>query len=118
MKAQSAEVTAMQYGFMQTIPLPDETYEEVHAQVTAAAGERVPGLYVHFARSTPNGYQLVEVWESKQHYDRFFEQVVNALVFGVIGCGVVPFDQNLMPLGLRQNRQRGNGLIGVGHNRF
>jgi hypothetical protein len=80
MKAQSAEVTAMQYGFMQTIPLPDETYEEVHAQVTAAAGERVPGLYVHFARSTPNGYQLVEVWESKQHYDRFFEQVVNPIV--------------------------------------
>jgi hypothetical protein len=70
----------MQYGMMQTIPLPIEAYEEIHAQVMAAVDGPVPGLYVHFARSTQKGYQLVEVWESKQHCDRFMEQVVNPIV--------------------------------------
>jgi hypothetical protein len=70
----------MHYGMMQTIPLPIEAYEEIHAQVMAAAGGPVPGLHVHFARSTPNGYQLVEVWESKQLCDRFLEQVVSPIV--------------------------------------
>jgi len=70
----------MEYGLMQTVPLPIEAYEAVHAQIGAASGGSVPGLLVHFARSTGGGYQVVEVWESKEHCDRFFERVVNPII--------------------------------------
>ena len=71
----------MTYGLMVTLPLPIEVYQAVHAEVQAAQGDRpVPGLLVHFARETAGGYQLVEVWESKQDSDRFSEQVVNPIV--------------------------------------
>jgi len=71
----------MTYGVMVTLPLPIEVYEAVHAEVMSVQGDRpVPGLLVHFARATAEGYQLVEVWESKQDSDRFSEQVVNPVV--------------------------------------
>jgi hypothetical protein len=70
----------MEYGLMQTVPLPIEAYEEVHALIGAAVAGPVPGLLVHFARSTGQGYQVVEVWESKQHSDRFFEQVISPIL--------------------------------------
>ena len=71
----------MTYGMMVTVPLPIEVYEAVHAEVQAVQGDRaVPGLVVHFARPTAEGYQLVEVWESKADSDRFYEQVVNPIV--------------------------------------
>jgi hypothetical protein len=70
----------MEYGLIQTVAQPIEAYEQLHAQIGAASGGSVPGLLVHFARSTDQGYQVVEVWESKEHSDRFFEQVINPLL--------------------------------------
>ena len=71
----------MTYGVMVTVPLPIEQYHAVHAEVESAQGDRpVPGLLVHFARETAGGYQLVEVWGSKQDCERFSEQVVNPIV--------------------------------------
>lgn len=70
----------MYYGLMQTVPLPIEAYEQVHAEIGAATGGPASGLLVHFARSTGQGYQVVEVWESKEDCDRFVERVVNPIV--------------------------------------
>src|SRR5215210_7515258 len=74
------EVSVMTFGLMVTMPLPIETYEEIHAEVGATqAGRPVPGLLAHFARSTSDGYQLIEVWESKEQCDRLLEQVTNPI---------------------------------------
>ena len=71
----------MTYGLMQTVPLPIEAYEQIHAQIGAAQVQRpAHGLLVHFARTTEQGYQVVEVWESKEDCDRFFAEVVNPIV--------------------------------------
>ena len=71
----------MTYGLMQTVPLPIEAYEQIHAQIGAAQVQRpAHGLLVHFARTTEQGYQVVEVWESKEDCDRFFAEVVNPVV--------------------------------------
>ena len=71
----------MTYGLMQTVPLPIEAYEQVHAQIAAAQVQRpAHGLLLHFARTTEQGYQVVEVWESKEDCDRFFAEVVNPIV--------------------------------------
>ena len=37
----------------------------------------------------------------RRSFDLFFEQLVDAFVFGIIGRGVVPFDKNLVALRLR-----------------
>src|SRR5262245_59105133 len=51
-------------------------------------------------------------------FDLFFKQLVDALVFGVIGCSVVPFDENLMAFGFGEYRQRADGLIGIGDDSY
>ena len=71
----------MTYGVMQSVPLPIEAYDQLHAQVLAAqAGRPARGLLVHFARPTEQGFQVVEVWESKSDSDEFVEQVVNPVM--------------------------------------
>src|SRR4030095_15267067 len=47
-----------------------------------------------------------------------FKQLVDALVFRIIGYGIVPFDQNLMTFGVRDDRQRSDGLFGIGDDGF
>jgi hypothetical protein len=71
----------MTYGVMVTLALPIEAYDALHAQVQATQGGRsAPGLLVHFARPTPDGCQVVEVWRSRKDSDQFNEQVVNPIV--------------------------------------
>jgi len=70
----------MEYGLIQTVAQPIEAYEELHAQILAGSGGSSPGLLVHFARSTDQGFQVVEVWESKEHSDRFFERVIKPIL--------------------------------------
>jgi len=38
------------------------------------------GLLVHIGRATTDGFQVVEVWESKEHYDRVNTDIVFPLV--------------------------------------
>ena len=70
----------MEYGLIQTVAQPIEAYEELHAQILAGSGGSAPGLLVHFARSTDQGFQVVEVWESKEHSGRFFERVIKPIL--------------------------------------
>ena len=44
------------------------------------------------------------------------EQLVDALVFGVSGGGVVPVDQKLLPFGSGEQGQLGDGGLGLGDN--
>jgi hypothetical protein len=41
-------------------------YDTIHRGV----GATVDGLLVHIGRATTDGFQTMEVWESKEHYDR------------------------------------------------
>jgi hypothetical protein len=49
-----------------TVPAPVEMYDTIHRGV----GATVDGLLVHIGRATTDGFQTMEVWESKEHYDR------------------------------------------------
>jgi hypothetical protein len=71
----------MTYGVVVTVPAPMEVYEATHAEVLRAQGdEPVDDLLVHYARPTPEGFQVVEIWTSKQASDRFNEAVVRPVV--------------------------------------
>jgi hypothetical protein len=81
------------YGVITTVPAPVEMYDEIHRRV----GATVDGLLVHVGRATTDGFQTLEVWESKEHYDCANTDIVVPLMRELAG------DQPPHP---RQRRQR------------
>jgi hypothetical protein len=70
------------YGVITTIPAPVEMYDTVHAEMLKRIGTTVDGygLLVHIGRATTDGFQTMEVWESKEHYDRANTDIVFPLM--------------------------------------
>ena len=73
------------YGVITTVPAPVETYDRMHAELIKRAGPSVHGLLVHVGRATTDGFQIVEVWESKEHYDRANTDIVFPLMRELAG---------------------------------
>jgi hypothetical protein len=73
------------YGVITTVPAPVETYDRMHAQLIKRAGPSVHGLLVHIGRATSDGFQIVQVWESKEHYDRANTDIVFPLMRELAG---------------------------------
>lgn len=70
----------MTYGLIVDIPAPVEVYDRVHAAMTARADGDGHGLLVHIGRPTPTGFQVIEVWESRETYERATAALVGPLV--------------------------------------
>ena len=60
-------------------------YDTVHAEMLKRIGTTVDGLLVHIGRATTDGFQTVEVWESKEHYDRANTDIVFPLMRELAG---------------------------------
>jgi hypothetical protein len=78
------------YGVVTTVPAPVEMYDAMHAQMVERVGTSVDGLLVHVGRATTDGFQVLEVWESKQHYDRANTDVVFPLMRELAGDQAQP----------------------------
>jgi hypothetical protein len=66
------------YGYIMRFQEPIETYNALHKEVIDIVGSDDPqGLMVHFAYATGTGYDLVEVWESKDQVDAFNRDIVS-----------------------------------------
>jgi hypothetical protein len=63
------------YGVVTTVPAPVEIYDRMHAELIKRAGSYVGdlGLLVHVGRATADGFEMFQVFESKEHYDRAME---------------------------------------------
>ena len=68
------------YGVITRVPAPVETYDGMHAEMTRRTETSVDGLLVHVGRPTAEGFELLEVWESKEHYDRANTDIVLPLM--------------------------------------
>lgn len=68
------------YGVITTIPAPVEMYDALHAEWLKRVGASVDGLLVHIGRAATDGFQTLEVWESKEHYDRANTDIVFPLM--------------------------------------
>ena len=66
----------MPYAVIVTMSAPVERYDELHAELKKVASRELPGLLVHIARPTSDGFQLIEVWESKEDLDRYNQELV------------------------------------------
>jgi hypothetical protein len=67
----------MTYGMIVRAQAPVEVYEAAHGEVLAALdGRKAEGLLCHIGREVDGGFEVIEVWESKEASDRFNEAVV------------------------------------------
>jgi hypothetical protein len=78
------------YGVITTVPAPVEMYDGMHAELIKRAGTSADGLLVHVGRATTDGFQIVEVWESKEDYDRANSDVVFPLMRELAGDQPLP----------------------------
>ena len=53
----------MSYGVVYTVPAPIEVYDAIHAEAMKQPSD---GLMMHLARKVDGGFQVIEVWESKE----------------------------------------------------
>jgi hypothetical protein len=65
------------YGYTLHVPAPIDAYRAIHRAVLEVVNEEGggEGLILHFAYPTDRGYDLTEVWESKEHLDTFNRDV-------------------------------------------
>jgi hypothetical protein len=93
----------MAYGFVMDVAAPIDFYDALHAEVGRRTTGGVDGLLVHIGRETPGGYQLTEIWESKELCDRFNAEVLApalAQLSGVEPPREQPAIQEFTPRGL------------------
>lgn len=60
-------------------------YDAVHTALLARTGTHVDGLLLHIGRATPDGFQVIEVWTSRDHYDRYNRDLVAPLIAELAG---------------------------------
>jgi hypothetical protein len=73
----------MSYGVVYTVPAPIEMYDAVHTETMKHPAD---GLVMHLARKVDGGFQVIEVWESKEQHDRFSAEVVGPIVVRLAGA--------------------------------
>ena len=78
------------YGVIITVPAPVETYDSMHAEMKQQTSHSVDGCLVHVGRATPDGFEVLEVWESKEHYDRANADIVFPLMRKLAGDQPAP----------------------------
>lgn len=93
----------MTYGNIVKVPAPIEAYLASHAEVEKILGDALPdGLIFHAARATDPGFEIYEVWESKEHADKFNEDVVGPAIARTQGdmAGSPPEVTEFEPVGI------------------
>ena len=61
------------YGYTLHVPAPIQVYQAMHKAVLEVLSEDGggEGLVLHLAYATEGGFDLTEVWESKEEFDAF-----------------------------------------------
>ena len=72
------------------VPAPIKFYDAVHAELARRSTDGVDGLLLHVGRATGDGFQVLEIWESKEKFDRFVAEVLGPAVASVSGGQAPP----------------------------
>jgi hypothetical protein len=66
----------MKYGVRVEVPgLTAERYSGMHS-IVGPKSLATPGFIFHLAGPTQDGWYMIDVWESKEEYDRFMRDVI------------------------------------------
>ena len=82
----------MTYGFVMDVPAPIQFYDALHAELGRRTSGDVDGLLLHLARQTGAGFQVIEVWESKELCDRYTAELVTPAITELSGGQPPPMD--------------------------
>ncbi|NEK86617.1 hypothetical protein GCU60_12760 [Blastococcus saxobsidens] len=74
----------MTWGVTMDVPEPVELYDSVHRALLERTDGVVDGLLVHLARQTGDGFQVVEVWESREDFERYSAEIVGPVATEVL----------------------------------
>jgi hypothetical protein len=102
-RARTRTEFAMTHGLVMNVPAPINFYDALHGEVARRSTAGVDGLLLHVGRATDDGFQVLEVWESKEKCDRFFAEVVGPAVASVSGSQAPPGEpviEEFQPRGL------------------
>jgi hypothetical protein len=67
----------MTYATIVRVQAPIQAYDATHAEIVKATGDQMEaGFILHIARATDDGFEIIEVWESKEQADAFNDEVV------------------------------------------
>jgi len=75
----------MTWGVTIDVSAPVEVYDAVHAAVLERIGTAVDGLLLHLARPTEGGFQVIDVWNSREDSDRYYRDAVMPLIAEMSG---------------------------------
>jgi hypothetical protein len=71
----------MTYAWTQDLPISREMYDRIRTKLDA---KELKGLEAHLAVEIPGGgIRYIDVWESKDHYERAMDDVIHPVVFSV-----------------------------------
>ena len=76
----------MTHGLVMKVPASAEFYDALHTEVGQRSTGRANGLLLHVGRVTDDGFEVLEIWESKEKCDRFFAEVVWPAMDAVSGA--------------------------------
>jgi hypothetical protein len=97
------------YGYVMDVPAPIEFYDAMHAEIERRSAGVAEGMLLHVGRATDGGFQVIEIWESKEQCDRFNADVVGPALAQLTGGQPPPAEptrEEFEPRGL---------IIGTGH---
>jgi hypothetical protein len=80
----------MTWAMTLDVPAPAEVYDAVHRHLLGTVGPSADGLLLHLSRATDTGFQVTEVWESREHYERYESGPVAEALATMSGGAAVP----------------------------
>jgi hypothetical protein len=89
------------YGVISAVPAPVEVYDAAHAELGRRTEGKVEGLLVHVGRATSGGFEIIEVWESREHFERYAQELVNAVMAEVAPGQAAPAGQGAVEFEVR-----------------
>lgn len=93
----------MTYGVVIDVPAPVAMYNALHAELNRRTTAPLEGFLCHIGRPTATGFQIIEVWESKEQCDRYNAELVVPAMRDLFGDQVPPQEpaaEEFEPLGL------------------
>ena len=65
----------MTYNIIFDVPAPIEFYDAAHVALRDVVGTDDVGLIAHIGRATDVGFEITEIWKSKEMFDTFNREV-------------------------------------------
>jgi hypothetical protein len=89
------------FGIRTSVPAPAEVYDSIHAELRRRTGAKVDGLLVHIGRATDDGFEVIEIWQSRDDFDRYAKEVVTPVLTELMHGQAPPADDGSVPFEVR-----------------